>query len=64
MKPKIKPKTDVRSLIEQAILIARLQNASQGDLEASIHLIETQTFSLKTAKAVDGGLLKNLSIKL
>ena len=64
MKPKIKRKRTVRDLVEQAILIARLQTTSQAELESTLHLVETQAFALKTAKAVDCAVLKGLSKKL
>ena len=60
----IKQKRAVRPLIERAILISRVQNTSQDDLVACLHLFETQLLKFKTGKEEDVVALENIGKRL
>ena len=61
----IKQKRAVRPLIERAILISRVQNTSQDDLVACLHLFETQLLKFKTVNQPDDVVaLENITKRL
>ena len=67
MSAQIKRERDVRALVEKAILAARTPNTSNSprdDLLATVHLLETQAYSIKAEKIADMGVFLDLSKKL